>query len=104
MATTKRLVTAVACSVFALLAACGSGSAENDAAGTLTEAKQSTAEAKPAVTEPAPVATDEAAAQQAAADEAAKAATEDDAAGAAKASGKDGDRANGIAQCASCPP
>lgn len=79
-----------------LLAACGIGSAPKDAAGTLMEAKQSTAEAQPAV------ATDAAAADQAAAADAAKAPTEVDPAGAAKASSKDGDRTNGIAQCANC--
>ena len=99
---TTQLKMAAAAACLAMLAACG-GSATNDAAGTLMEAKQSTVEAKLAVTEPAPRATDETATGQAAAEEAAKAATDDDAAAAAKADGKNGDRSNGIAQCKTCP-
>jgi len=98
----KFLLAATACGLFSVLAACGGGSAANDAAGTRTGAKQAKAEAQPAVAEAAPVATDEAAAEQAAAADAAKAPTEVDPAGAAKASGKDGDRTNRIRPCASC--
>ena len=41
MKTSKLLIAATACGFFALLAACG-GSASNDAAGTLMEAKRAT--------------------------------------------------------------
>ena len=90
----KLLIPAVGAVCLALLAACGGGTATNDAAGTLTEAKQSTAEPKQATAEQAPAANDEAAAA-----EAANTAVEGDAASAAKANGKNGKVANGLILC-----
>jgi len=79
MKTSKLLIAATACGFFALLAACG-GSASNDAAGTLMEAKRATTEtAAPAA---APAAD---AAAAAAAEAAAKAGAEGDAASASAA-------------------
>jgi hypothetical protein len=89
MKPTKLAAAATTVICLALLAACG-GSAANDAAGTLMEAKQSTAEVKNATTDEAPTAED-----QAAAAEAANVAAEGDAASAAKANGKGGKLANG---------
>jgi len=104
MKTTKLTVSAVAMACLALLAACGGGTATNDAAGTLMEPKQSTAAPKEATAEEAPTADD-----QAAAAEAANAAAEGDAASAAKANGKGGKLANGRDATAcqegfACPP
>ena len=96
MKTTKLTVSAVAMACLALLAACGGGTATNDAAGTLMEPKQSTAAPKEATAEEAPTADD-----QAAAAEAANAAAEGDAASAAKANGKGGKLSNG--RVATCP-
>ena len=90
MKTKNFIVSAASLACLALLTACGGGSAANDAAGTLMEAKQSTAEAKHATTEEAHTTED-----QAAAAEAANVATEGDAASAAKANGKNGKLANG---------
>ncbi len=94
MKTKKLLIPAVGAVCLALLAACGGGTAANDAAGTLMEPKQSTAAPKQATAEEAPTADD-----QAAAAEAANAAAEGDAASAAKANGKGGKLANGY----TCP-
>jgi len=93
MNTSKLLIAATACGFFALLAACG-GSASNDAAGTLMEAKRATT-GTPAPAA-APVAAADADAAKAA-EEAAKAGAEGDAASAATAAGgpsgnKDGNR------------
>ncbi len=86
----KLLIPAVGAVCLALLAACGGGTATNDAAGTLMEPKQSTAAPKEATVEEVPAANGDAAAA-----EAANAAAEGDAASAAKASGKNGKVANG---------
>ena len=90
MKTKNFIVSAASLACLALLTACGGGSAANDAAGTLMEAKQSTVEVKNAPTEEVPTAEDHAAAA-----EAANVAAEGDAASAAKASGKGGKLANG---------
>ena len=90
MKTTKLMFALSAAASLVLLAACGGGTAANDAAGTLMEAKQSTVEVKNTTTDEAPTAED-----QAAAAEAANVAAEGDAASASKANGKGGKLANG---------
>ena len=99
MNTTKLLIGATTAAGLALLAACGGGSAANDAAGTLMETKQSTVEVKNGTTAEAPTAEDHAAAAEAtnAATEgdAGAVAAEGDAASAAKAKGKNGKPSNG---------